>query len=81
MIKQKRNESIPNYLERKRLYVKSCKIKGTESIEEYKEFLEKEQIEYMEFKSNNKKIQFVIPVCQFKVMSKADINKLFKVIK
>ena len=51
------------------------------NIEEYKKFLNDNLLEYVEFekeKPNGSKIHMIIPVCQFKVMTKAEINKLFR---
>lgn len=80
--RQKKNESDWNYRERCSLHFKTFKMSNITDIDMYKSFLEKELIDYVEFtheKENGNKVHIVIPSCQFKVMTKADINKLFKI--
>lgn len=79
--RQRKNESEKNYRERCKLAYKSNHFTAAMDIDKYKSFLDTELLEYVEInieKKNGCKINMVIPACQFKVMSRADINKLFK---
>lgn len=81
MLRQKKNESIHNYSERQKLYNLSYTMSNNMNIDEYKQLLQDKSIDYVEFtheKDTGGTIHIVIPTCQFKIMSKADINKLFK---
>ena len=81
MPRQRKHESNQNYKDRCKLVYKHNQINSKMNIEEYKKFLNDNLLEYVEFekeKPNGSKIHMIIPVCQFKVMTKAEINKLFR---
>lgn len=51
------------------------------NTEEYKNLLRENNIQFVEIeytKSSGKNVHMVIPDCQFKIMSRAQINKLFE---
>lgn len=78
----KKNESYGNYSERCRLSEKSKILSRGQTQEEYIKTLKDIKAEYVEIhleKPNGRALDLVIPACQFKAMSRTDINKLFKV--
>ena len=78
----KKNESYNNFSERCRLSEKSKLLSRVQTQDEYINNLKELNVEYIEIhleKSNGRTVDLVIPTCQFKAMSKTDINKLLKV--
>lgn len=78
--RQRKNESFQNFMDRTKLNNKVDAIGCNLSTDEYIDFLEQNNLEYIKVekeKDNGKKITLTIPSCQFKVLSRADINKLF----
>ncbi|MBO5386952.1 MAG: hypothetical protein J6A59_02240 [Lachnospiraceae bacterium] len=57
-------------------------VRDTWTIDEYREYLDKHHIEYVEIeltKDNGKNIHMIIPSLMFKNMTSKDINKLLHV--
>ena len=88
-IHRKNKESWNNYNDRVTLNEKYNQELGGynrykifDSTDRYKRFLEENNIPYVEGeleKKNGKLIHWVIPQCQFKNLSKTEVNKLFKI--
>lgn len=80
-VRQRRNESDINFKERIRYY-NTFRPRQVNNDKEYKTWLISHNFEYVEVeleKDSGKTIEMIIPSCIFKVLTKADINKLFKV--
>lgn len=88
IIRKKPKESWNNYDDRLKVHHNYRKVVGIntrtefDSLEMYKKFLENNKIPYVEGeieKENGKIVHWIFPQCNFKTLSKTDINKLFKV--
>lgn len=79
--RQKKNESNQNYEERKRYYY-AIDDRATRDYSTYKAFLTIKGFDYVEAelqKKDGNTVKIIVPTCIFKIMTKADINKLYKV--
>ena len=88
VIRKKPSESWNNYDDRLKVHHNYRKVVGInnrtefDSLEMYKKFLENNKIPYVEGeieKENGKIVHWIFPQCNFKTLSKTDINKLFKI--